>query len=208
MFNKRDQQESESTAGASRSSEAPASAPRPAPRNSGGTAMIGPSINVDGKLKGDEDLVIEGKVKGTVELKNNSVTIGTQGDVAADIYAHSIYVDGQMDGNLVASEQVVIRKSARVKGSIAAPRVSLEDGAQFNGSIDMDAKGETLSKAFSQKKPSDAGSSAGAKAESPHSGTGAEPSDAGSSAGAKTESPYSDTHSRKSGPGAGKQVNR
>lgn len=207
MFNKRDQQESQSTAGASRSSET-SSAPRPSPRNSGGTAMIGPSINVDGKLRGDEDLVIEGKVKGTVELKNNSVTIGSQGDVAADVYAHSIFVDGKMDGNLVASEQVVIRKSARVKGSIAAPRVSLEDGAQFNGSIDMDAKGETLSKAFSQKKPSDAGSSAGAKTESEYSDTGAEASDAGSSAGAKTESPYSDTHSRKSGPGAGKQVNR
>lgn len=204
MFNKRDQQESESTVGAREAS----SAPKPAARHGGGTAMIGPSIHVDGKLRGEEDLVIEGKVKGTVELKNNSVTIGSQGDVAADIYAHSIFVDGRMDGQLVASEQVVIRKSARVKGSIAAPRVSLEDGAQFNGSIDMDAKGETLSKAFSDKKPSDAGSSAGAKTESSYSDTGAEASDAGSSAGAKTESPYSDTTSRKSGPGAGKQVNR
>lgn len=171
MFNKRDQHESESTAGESRNPEASASKPRPAPRQGGGTAMIGPSINVDGKLRGDEDLVIEGKVKGTVELKNNSVTIGSQGDVAADVYAHSIFVDGRMDGNLVASEQVVIRKSARVKGSIAAPRVSLEDGAQFNGSIDMDAKGETLSKAFTGQK-STAGSSAGGKAESPHSDTG------------------------------------
>ncbi|RFF30595.1 bactofilin family protein [Wenzhouxiangella sediminis] len=182
MFNKRDQHESEATAGASRSSET-ASAPRPAPRSSSGTAMIGPSINVDGKLRGEEDLVIEGKVKGTVELKNNSVTIGSQGDVAADIYAHSIFVDGTMDGNLVASEQVVIRKSARVKGSIAAPRVSLEDGAQFNGSIDMDAKGETLSKAFSGQK-----------------------SASGSSAGAKTESPHSDTGAGKTGSEAGKQV--
>lgn len=182
MFNKRDQHESEATA--SRSSEA-ASAPRPAPRSAGGTAMIGPSINVDGKLKGEEDLVIEGKVKGTVELKDNSVTIGNQGDVAADIYAHSIFVDGSMDGNLVAAEQVVIRKSARVKGSIAAPRVSLEDGAQFNGSIDMDSKGETLGKAFSGRK-SAAGSNAGAKAESQH--------------------PEADAGAGKSGQEAGKQA--
>jgi cytoskeletal protein CcmA (bactofilin family) len=172
MFNKRDQQESEAIAGESRSAEtASAAKPRPAPRNAGSTAMIGPSINVDGKLRGDEDLVIEGKVKGTVELKNNSVTIGNQGDVAADIYANSIFVDGRMDGNLVASEQVVIRKSARVKGSIAAPRVTLEDGAQFNGSIDMDAKSETLGKPSSGQKPSQS-SSAGAKSESPNSGTG------------------------------------
>jgi len=173
MFNKRDQYESESATGEGRKPEAAASAPRPTPRQGGATAMIGPSINVDGKLRGDEDLVIEGKVKGTVELKNNSVTIGSQGDVAADVYAHSIFVDGRMDGNLVAAEQVVIRKSARVKGSIAAPRVSLEDGAQFNGSIDMDAKGETLSKAFSGQKGA-ATSSAGAR-------SGSAPADAGSS---------------------------
>lgn len=104
--------------------------------------MIGPSIQIDGTLRGDEDLVIEGRVKGTVELSNNSVTIGSQGHVQADIFAHTIYVEGKMDGQLVASEQVVIRKSARVKGSIAAPRVSLEDGAQFNGTIDMDSSSE------------------------------------------------------------------
>jgi len=183
MFNKRDQQESEAIAGDSRKPDPKPSAPRPAPRQGGGTAMIGPSIQVDGKLKGDEDLVIEGKVKGTVELKNNSVTIGNQGDVQADIYAHSIFVDGRMDGNLVASEQVVIRKSARVKGSIAAPRVSLEDGAQFNGSIDMDTKGEALSKTFSGQK-SATGSGTGSRAEVPHSDTGT--AKAGSEAGKQT----------------------
>jgi cytoskeletal protein CcmA (bactofilin family) len=179
MFNKREQNESETPAGANRRTET-ASAPRPAPRSSGGTAMIGPSIHVEGKLRGDEDLVIEGQVKGTVELKNHSVTIGSQGDVAADVYADSIFVDGRMDGNLVASEQVVIRKSARVKGSIAAPRVSLEDGAQFNGSIDMDAKGETLSKAFSGKQAGASASSAGARTDSQHSDTGSKKSDADS----------------------------
>jgi len=170
MFNKREEQEA--VAGESRKAESVSSPSRPAPRTGGGTAMIGPSINVDGKLRGDEDLVIEGKVKGTVELKNNSVTIGSQGDVQADIFAHTIYVDGTVNGNLVASEQVVIRKSARVSGSIAAPRVSLEDGAHFNGSIDMDAKGDTLNKAFSGQKS--AGGS-GSKADVPKSESGSGP---------------------------------
>jgi cytoskeletal protein CcmA (bactofilin family) len=174
MFNKREEQEA--VAGESRKAESASSPARPTPRTGGGTAMIGPSISVDGKLRGEEDLVIEGKVKGTVELKNNSVTIGNQGDVQADIFAHTIYVDGTINGNLVASEQVVIRKSARVSGSIAAPRVSLEDGAHFNGSIDMDAKGDTLNKAFSGQSSSK-GSSAGAKSDSPHSGTGSSKSD-------------------------------
>jgi len=123
-------------------------------RASGSSAVIGASIRVDGKLRGDEDLLIEGQVEGTVELKKNSVTIGAQGQVVADIYAHSIFVEGRMEGNLVASEKIVIRKSAQIKGSMTAPRISLEDGARFNGSIDMDPQTETLKKAFSQSQSS------------------------------------------------------
>lgn len=114
-------------------------------------AVIGASIQIDGSVKGDEDLLIEGVVKGNVELKKHSVTIGSQGKVSADIYANTIFVDGSMEGNLIAAEQVVIRKSARIKGSITSPRVSLEDGARFNGSIDMDPQTETLKKAFGQR---------------------------------------------------------
>ena len=57
-------------------------------------AVIGPSIHIDGDVRGEEDLLIEGEVSGTVHLKNNSLTIGPQGKVRADVYAHSIYVDG------------------------------------------------------------------------------------------------------------------
>lgn len=181
MFNKREESESSQVTGREHKPEPAARAtPAPAPRPSSGPAVIGASINVDGQLRGEEDLVIEGKVKGSVELKKNSVTIGAQGDVQADIYAHTIYVDGAMNGNLVASERVVIRKSARVKGSIVSPRVSLEDGAQFNGSIDMDAESEELAKAFpGAKKASATGSQAGSGSSSgggaekkPASGTG------------------------------------
>lgn len=148
MFNKRENNDT--------SSDAPSSAtPEPVRRETGSNnraaAVIGPSIHIDGTLRGDEDLLIEGKVKGTVELKKNSVTIGSKGEVTADIYAHTIYIDGSMNGNLVAAERVVVRKSARISGSITAPRVSLEDGARFNGSIDMDPETETLKKAFSGK---------------------------------------------------------
>lgn len=148
MFNKREESESDQAASHEPRTETRRATPSASSRASTGPAVIGASINVDGQLRGEEDLVIEGKVKGSVELKKNSVTIGAQGDVQADIYAHTIYVDGSMNGNLVASERVVIRKSARIKGSIVSPRVSLEDGAHFNGSIDMDAESEALAKAF------------------------------------------------------------
>lgn len=113
-------------------------------------AVIGPSIHIDGDLYGDEDLVIEGEVKGTVHLKNNSLTIGSHGKITADVYAHTIFVDGFMDGDLYGAERISIRKSARVRGNIASPSVSLEDGAKFKGSIDMDPDADALKKAFGE----------------------------------------------------------
>ncbi|HLF12926.1 MAG TPA: polymer-forming cytoskeletal protein [Gammaproteobacteria bacterium] len=101
-------------------------------------AVIGPSIHIDGDLRGEEDLLIEGEVSGTVQLKNNSLTIGPQGKIRADVYAHSIYVDGFMEGDLYGSERVNIRKTAQVRGNVTSPRVSVEDGAKFKGSIEMD----------------------------------------------------------------------
>lgn len=101
-------------------------------------AVIGPSITIDGDVRGEEDLLIEGEVSGTVQLKSNSLTIGPQGKVRADVYAHSIYVDGYLEGDLYGSERVHIRKSAQVKGNVTSPRVSLEDGAKFKGAIEMD----------------------------------------------------------------------
>jgi cytoskeletal protein CcmA (bactofilin family) len=101
-------------------------------------AVIGPSIHIDGDVRGEEDLLIEGEVSGTVNLKNNSLTIGPNGKVHADVYAHSIYVDGVCEGDLFGSERVNVRKSATVRGNITSPRVSLEDGAKFKGAIEMD----------------------------------------------------------------------
>lgn len=101
-------------------------------------AVIGQSIKINGDLRGDEDLLIEGDVSGTVQLKNSSLTIGRQGQIKADVYAKSIVVDGTLHGDLYASESVGIRLNARVVGNITAPRVSIEDGAKFKGSVEMD----------------------------------------------------------------------
>lgn len=145
MFNKRDNPNPQEES----SHPAPSEPARRSAPSSGGQALIGASIHIDGTLRGEEDLLIEGKVKGTVELKKNSVTIGAKGEVNADVYAHTIVVEGRMEGQLIAAERVVIRKSAQIRGSVAAPRVSLEDGARFNGTIDMDPESEVLKKAFS-----------------------------------------------------------
>lgn len=105
---------------------------------SGDAAVIGRSIRINGDLSGDEDLRIEGDVSGTVELKNSALTIGKEGKVKAGVYAKSIAVDGETKGDLYATERVSIHVNARVQGNIIAPRVSIEEGAHFKGSIEMD----------------------------------------------------------------------
>jgi cytoskeletal protein CcmA (bactofilin family) len=102
-----------------------------------GPAMIGRSIAIKGEVTGDEDMVIQGRVEGSVDLKQHSVTVGPEGEVKANITARVVTVEGRVDGNLSGEEQVILRASARVKGDIVAPRVVLEDGTVFRGSVEM-----------------------------------------------------------------------
>lgn len=102
--------------------------------------MIGPSIVVRGEISGEEDLLVEGRVEGKIDLRQNAVTIGAKGQLAAEVQARVVMIDGEVEGNLTADEQIVLRKSARVRGDLCAPRVTIEDGARFKGSIDMDPK--------------------------------------------------------------------
>ena len=103
--------------------------------------MIGPSIIIKGEVSGEEDLLIQGRVEGSVHMSNNEVAVGESGQVSADIHAKVAKVDGEVNGDITANEKVVISKSGNVRGNIVAPRVTLEDGAIFKGSIDMDPAG-------------------------------------------------------------------
>lgn len=127
----------------------PATAPRPmapapvapeAQRRTSERATIGPSIFIKGDLSGDEDLVIEGRVEGKVDLKQNNVTVGKNGRVRADVFGRVVTIEGEVDGNVFAQEQAIVRQSGAVRGNITSPRVVLEDGSRFKGSIDMEPK--------------------------------------------------------------------
>lgn len=102
-------------------------------------AAIGPSISIVGDVTGGEDLTILGKVEGKVALPKHSVTVGQSGRVSADIQAKVVSVAGEVRGNLIASEQIVIRKTATMLGNLTAPRVGLEDGCCFRGSVEMES---------------------------------------------------------------------
>ncbi len=100
-------------------------------------AVIGPSISIKGELSGEEDLMIQGRVEGTIDLKKNNVTVGRTGHIKADIYGKVISIEGEVQGNLFGEEKIVVRESGVVRGNMRTPRFSLEDGAKFKGSIDM-----------------------------------------------------------------------
>jgi len=101
--------------------------------------IIGKGITIRGSLTGGGDLVIEGRVEGQINLKNH-LTIEGSGKVEADIRADELTINGEAAGNIDASTKVAINASAKVNGDIKAHRVVIEDGAVFNGSIEMDVK--------------------------------------------------------------------
>lgn len=101
------------------------------------TAMIGQGININGDISGSENLIIEGKVEGKINLPGHQVEVGKTGKVHADVTAKFIKINGELQGDIEGEEKVLITKSGNVRGNISAPRVILEDGAVFKGNIDI-----------------------------------------------------------------------
>jgi len=102
---------------------------------------IGKSVVIKGELNGSEDLTIEGHVEGTIQLKDNVLTIGPNGKIKAQIFAKSVIVLGEVIGNVTASDKVDIRDNGSVDGDLIAPRVAIAEGAHFRGAVDMQRKG-------------------------------------------------------------------
>jgi len=126
-------------------------------------ATIGASIQFKGDLTGEEDFVIQGKVEGTINLQKNNLTIGKNGRIRANVTANTIIIEGQLQGDMFGNEKVIIRKSGNVLGNIVAPRVTLEDGAKFKGSIEMEPKaGEAFSGSGKKSEPENRGTGTGA----------------------------------------------
>jgi cytoskeletal protein CcmA (bactofilin family) len=105
---------------------------------------IGKSVIIKGELTGSEDLTIEGQVDGKIELRQNILTIGANGKIKAQIFAKTVIVQGEVHGNITATERVDIRDNGSVDGDLSSPRVAIADGAHFRGSIDMQRGGKAV----------------------------------------------------------------
>ena len=121
--------------------------PVPRPETTAEKTVNGENISVEGNIRGDEHLVIEGSMKGNIEMEKHNFTVGSKGRVEGEINAQSIRVSGQLIGNIKTKGKVEITKEADFMGDIKAKSISLEDGAYFKGSIELDKEpqGKTAS---------------------------------------------------------------
>src|SRR5215471_6061934 len=101
-----------------------------------GNTVIGPSILINGKLTGDEDLTVRGRVEGELSL-TKTLILEPSGIVKANVTVRNAIISGVVVGNIRATESVELTKEGRMVGDILAPRVILVDGASFRGRIEM-----------------------------------------------------------------------
>jgi cytoskeletal protein CcmA (bactofilin family) len=104
----------------------------------GARTIIGEKISVEGGIHGGEDLVIEGSVKGSIELEKHHLTVGPKGHVEAEIHANNVTISGQLVGNIKALGKVEITKEADFNGEIKAKRIAVEDGAYLKAVIELE----------------------------------------------------------------------
>lgn len=99
--------------------------------------VIGSTIVIDGEITGDEDLVVQGTVKGRVSLREN-IVVEESGVLEANVETSTITIHGTVTGDIQASERTELKSNCRVVGDIRAPRILIADGASFKGNVDMD----------------------------------------------------------------------
>jgi cytoskeletal protein CcmA (bactofilin family) len=100
-------------------------------------ARIGKSVVICGEVKGSEDLIVDGRVDGTINLSESRLTVGPNANVAADLSAKDVLILGQVHGNIIASGRVELRAGCVMEGDIRALRLAVEDNAVFRGKVDL-----------------------------------------------------------------------
>ncbi len=120
------------------SQPAPSASARPSAPASRSMSTLGATIEIKGKLTGEEDLQIDGKVEGSVVLNGQRLTVGRGGNLSSEVWAREVIVYGNVTGNVHAADRVEIKKDGSLTGDITTARISVEDGAYYKGRIEID----------------------------------------------------------------------
>jgi cytoskeletal protein CcmA (bactofilin family) len=102
-------------------------------------ARIGTSVFIKGNITSSEDLAIDGRVEGTIDVGAQRLTIGPGAEVSGDVSAGAMSISGAIKGSVIASERIEIKETGSVNGDIAAPKLAVRDGAVVYGRIDVGA---------------------------------------------------------------------
>ena len=124
-------------------------------------AVIGAAIVIHGEVSGGQDLLVNGRIEGKLSLAKQSLTVGREGRIKADMFARLVSIEGSVEGTIQGEEKIVLRGTGSVRGNLIAPQVVLEEGCRFKGSIDMDPPAETKKAAPPTRSPQAEARSAG-----------------------------------------------
>ena len=104
---------------------------------SGELAHVGKSVSIRGDISGNEDVYVDGQIDGSIQLSGNTLTIGPNGRVHANVTAKNVTVSGSIQGNLQISGRTEMRKTAVVTGDVQTRRIAIEEGAYFKGKLEI-----------------------------------------------------------------------
>jgi cytoskeletal protein CcmA (bactofilin family) len=135
-------------------------AARPSAPSARSVACLGETIEVKGKISGEEDLQVDGKVEGPISLQGQRLTVGRTGKLNSEVVAREVVVYGNVHGNVRASDRVEIKKDGSVTGDVITARISIEDGAFFKGRIEIERGKQNTSNSERESEMATAGAAA------------------------------------------------
>ena len=113
--------------------------------------IIGSSFRIEGELEAKEDTLIQGRVEGNIIAEKHTVRIGKKGEVKGEVLAKAIIVEGTIEGQLVATDKVVLKNTGKGKGKLLAPQVGMEEGCRFDGELKMSKAAPSSASARARK---------------------------------------------------------
>jgi cytoskeletal protein CcmA (bactofilin family) len=116
----------------------PAGDETPAPKSA--PTVVGPRARIVGDLSGEENVLVQGRVEGSIRVAGGEIAVGPGGEVEGEIRARTVVIGGKVRGEIVAEEKAELLASAFVQGKVQAPRIVIAEGAQLEGNVAMSAE--------------------------------------------------------------------
>jgi len=136
----------------------------PAMSGATGRSVIGPTLVVKGEVTAEEDILVRGRIEGTID-HNQILNVHREGTVQAVVRAKEIHVEGTVKGDLFGMQRVNVCETGKVVGNVVAPRVAVTEGAHFKGMVDMVSDSAAIERRYQEQTGKSAGAKGGSAAD-------------------------------------------